>query len=214
MPSPFEQAGFNVNMMTPSFQMNPAAGAAAQPTNYAQPPIFNNPPQQPQTGMNFVQQDTPQTALQMKPEQPESDEFVLSSNATEADIDAIKAEIKEELKREMEQEEQEEKAAEEKANKKGPIRRLKDCIGSVKKFNVTASEYTKAGLKGIASGAIVGSIAYGALTLAKKPGPAKVAGIIGAVGAMGVNLWNASLKANEKRSMVDHTWGDDSPILE
>ncbi len=116
--------------------------------------------------------------------------------------------------------------------KKGPIKSIKGFIANIKKIGISASEYTKGGAKGIAAGAVAGSIVYTAgsifngikksgfekaQTAAKKAGeefaktkPAKVPAAILAAGAaaiaLGVNIWNASLNATERKSNVDHRW--------
>lgn len=169
--------------MSPNFQQQAVSKPASNPV---QTPPQTFPPQ--------VNQNT--------------DEFIKSNTA---DIDALKAELKEELKAEMDAEKQAEVKAQKKANKKGPIQKIKSFIGSFKKFNATAFEYIKGTFKGVGTGALVGSALYGAATILKKQKAAPVLGVIGAVGALGVNLWQASLKANEKRAIIDHTW-EKTPI--
>lgn len=127
---------------------------------------------------------------------PETDEF---TNQTQIDKDAIKAELKEEIQKEIQQEEA-------KKNKLGPIGKFKRFIGTTKKAFATMGEYAKGTFKGIVTGAVLGSVGFTALTLMKKPTGAKVVGVLGAVAGLGIQLWRASLRANESRAAIDHTW--------
>jgi len=142
-------------------------------------------------------------------EVPEADEFVPSESASMAeepiDREAMKAELKEEIQKELAEE-----AA--KNNKLGPIDKFKRFIGTIKKSFSTLGEYAKGTIKGIGTGAVIGSLGFTAFTLAKKPTGAKAAGIIGALAGLGVQLWNASLKANEQRAVIDHTW-EKTPVV-
>ncbi len=107
-------------------------------------------------------------------------------------------------------------ASKEPKQKKGPIKSIKAFIANIKKSLATFNEYTKGFFKGIKNGAIVGSLIYTAGSIinhlkskAAKGGknlPNKTLAIVAAVAAMGLNLWNASLNASEKRSDVDHRW--------
>lgn len=105
--------------------------------------------------------------------------------------------------------------------KQGPIKKLKTFIANIKKAFASAGEYIKGGAKGIASGAVAGSLVYtgGAIINGLKDKAALKAGqeagkkipnkfLAGAVAlvALGVNIWNASLNATEKRSQIDHRW--------
>lgn len=211
MSSPFEQVGFNT---TPSFQqVGPQAQPQAQPLAPATTPVT-----------------TPQTAVDTT---PSKDSFQPSS-ATNVDVEALKQEIKEELKQEMSLSTDNKPV--EKEKKKGPIKKLKNFIGSIKKFNAQAGEYIKGFFKGIGSGALVGGAGFGAFKLvegiklkqagkiveeAAKEAATKSAGkfgkigiaaaVVGVVGALTVNLWKASLNASEKKALIDHRW-DDTPI--
>ena len=115
-----------------------------------------------------------------------------------------------------------------KKEKKGLIKSVKGFIANVKKFFAAAGEYTKGTVKGIATGAIAGSVVYTGGTAfnairqgladrsAQKAGeevakvvkkfPSKVAAGIIAVGALAANLWTASLNATEKQSEIDMRW--------
>lgn len=115
-----------------------------------------------------------------------------------------------------------------KTEKKGPIKSLKGFIANIKKFFATTGEYVKGTVKGIASGAVAGSLVYtaGAAINGVKQGTAnraaKKAGqevaatvkkipnkalavVVGGV-ALAASLWNASLNATEKNSNIDHRW--------
>ena len=115
-----------------------------------------------------------------------------------------------------------------KKEKKGLIKSVKGFIANVKKFFATAGEYTKGTFKGIATGAVAGSVVYTGGTAfnairqglanrsAQKTGeevakvvkkfPSKVAAGIIAVCALAANLWTASLNATEKQSEIDMRW--------
>ncbi len=107
-----------------------------------------------------------------------------------------------------------------KETKKGPVKSLKGFIANIKKFFASASEYTKGTVKGIASGAVAGSLIYTAGNIinyfksvsANKAGtavkklPNKVLAVTAAVIAVAGNIWNASLNATERSSDIDHRW--------
>lgn len=115
-----------------------------------------------------------------------------------------------------------------KAKKKGPIKATKEFIANVKKFFATIGAYTKGTAKGVANGAVAGSLVFttgsvinavkqgNANRAAKKAGeeaakivkkfPSKVAAGIVAVGAFALSLWNASLDATQKQSEIDMKW--------
>lgn len=95
--------------------------------------------------------------------------------------------------------------------RKGPIRAVKDFIAGVKKFFSTTGEYVKGTVKGVATGAALGSVIYTVGDLAnkakKKTGKAHmVLAGIAAVGSVAAGLWNASLNASEKASNIDHRY--------
>ena len=95
--------------------------------------------------------------------------------------------------------------------RKGPIRAVKDFIGGIKKFFASAGEYVKGTVKGIATGAALGSVIYTIGDIAnkakKKTGKAHmVLAGVAAVGSIAANLWNASLNASEKSSNIDHRY--------
>ena len=100
--------------------------------------------------------------------------------------------------------------------KKGPIKAFKSFIAVIAKFFASFGQYFKGFFKGIKDAAIIGSLVYTAGSVinhfkskaaegAKKL-PNKALAIVTAVAAMGINLWNASLNASEKRSDVEHRW--------
>ena len=114
-----------------------------------------------------------------------------------------------------------------KDGKKGPIKGLKGFIANIKKFFATTSAYTKGVFKGLATGAVAGSIVYtagsainffkthAAQAAAKKAGeeltkvkklPNKVLAFAVAGIALVANIWNASLNATEANSQIDHRW--------
>lgn len=118
-----------------------------------------------------------------------------------------------------------------KTEKKGPIKAIKGFIANVKKFFNTSGEYIKGGAKGIAGGAIAGSVVYTAGSIInhfKTKGIEKAARAAQAAGeeftkkahkipnktlafvvgglVLASNLWTASLNATEKNSGVDHRW--------
>lgn len=120
-------------------------------------------------------------------------------------------------------------STEQKPKKKGPIKRLKGFIANVKKFFATAGEYTKGFFKGLVQGATAGAIVYtagdiinyakanaakkvvaeaGAETTKKvvRKIPNKALAVVALVGAIAINLWNASLNATEKKSEIEHRW--------
>ncbi len=97
---------------------------------------------------------------------------------------------------------------------------LKGFIARVKSAFATFGEYTKGTFKGVTSGVVAGSVVYTAAsainfirnkaaekagTVAKKL-PNKFLAGAAALAALGINLWNASLNANEKRSEIHHRW--------
>lgn len=113
--------------------------------------------------------------------------------------------------------------------KKGIIKSVKTFIANIKKAFATVSEYSKGMAKGAATGAVAGSLVYtlgaimngvktkAAQKAAQKAGeefvlknvkriPNKLLAGIVAVGAIAVNLWNASLNATEKKSEIEHRW--------
>lgn len=98
-----------------------------------------------------------------------------------------------------------------KKEKKGPIKTIKTLIANVKKFVAKTGEYSKGLVKGVAQGAVAGSLIYTAGQAVKHFKPESkihnkaLAGIV-AAGAVAVNLWNASLNATEKSSEIDHRW--------
>ena len=107
--------------------------------------------------------------------------------------------------------------------KKGIITRFKDFIRTIKKFNATIGGYTKATFDGIKNAAVAGSLLFTGgkivnifktkaaqkagkeITKALKKAPA-AAGIIGALAAIGVTFWKASLDVNKDRAEIDHSW--------
>ena len=115
-----------------------------------------------------------------------------------------------------------------KKEKKGIIKSVKGFVAGVKKFFAAVGEYTKGTFKGIATGAIAGSVVYTAGNAfnairqglanrsAEKAGeqvakvvkkfPSKVAAGLVAVGALAANLWTASLNTTEKQSEIDMRW--------
>ena len=115
-----------------------------------------------------------------------------------------------------------------KKTKKGPIKTIKGFIANVKKFFATVGEYTKGIFKGVATGAVAGSVVYtgGAVFNAIRQGlanrtaqktgeevakvvkkfPNKIAAGLVAVGALAANIWTASLNATEKQSEIDMRW--------
>ena len=115
-----------------------------------------------------------------------------------------------------------------KKEKKGVIKSVKGFIAGIKKFFAAVGEYTKGTVKGIATGAVAGSIVYTGGTAfnairqgladraANKAGeqaakivkkfPSKVAAGVVAVGALAANLWTASLNATQKQSEIDMRW--------
>lgn len=174
MTSPFDTAGFtNTALLTPA---NTVA-VQSQPISIPMAPVAVEP--------------------KKLEKSPETDEF--TTNQTQIDKDAIKAELKDEIQKEMQQEEA-------KKNKLGPIGKFKRFIGTVKKTFATMGEYAKGTFKGIVTGAALGSVGFTALTLMKKPTGAKVVGVLGAVAGLGIQLWRASLRANETRAVIDHTY--------
>lgn len=108
----------------------------------------------------------------------------------------------------------------EQKEKKGPIKTIKGFIANVKKFTATTSEYVKGTIKGLATGAVAGSVVYtaGQIINSVKTKSALKAGkeatkipnklLAGAVAviALGANIWTASLNATEKQSQIDHRW--------
>ena len=115
---------------------------------------------------------------------------------------------------------------EEKPKRRGPIKVIKDFIRSIKKFNVSFAEYTKATFKGIGEGVIAGCAVYGGSKLFNviKKGlakdaekvmklPAKPLAIVAGVGVLLANFWKASLDANQKKADVDHRWTT-TPIVD
>lgn len=106
------------------------------------------------------------------------------------------------------------KKPEEKKEKKGPIRAIKDFIGSMKKFGNTISGYTKGTIKGAFQGFLVGSGIYTVskivssfnLKAGKKALPAKALGIISAGLTLIATYWNTSLNVNQQNADVDHRW--------
>lgn len=95
--------------------------------------------------------------------------------------------------------------------RKGPIRAVKDFIGGVKKFFSTTGEYVKGTVKGLVTGAALGSVIYTVGDIANKvkkksgKGHMVLAGIAG-VASVAASLWNASLNATEKASNIDHRY--------
>lgn len=95
--------------------------------------------------------------------------------------------------------------------RKGPVRAVKDFIGGVKKFFSTTGEYVKGTVKGLVTGAALGSVIYTVGDIANKvkkkagKGHMVLAGIAG-VASVAASLWNASLNASEKASNIDHRY--------
>lgn len=104
-----------------------------------------------------------------------------------------------------------------KKTKKGPIKAVKGFIAGVKKFFASAGAYIKGGAKGVATGAVAGSVVYtaGSIvnhvrgkaaekagTVIKKVPNKALAGVVAAA-ALGINLWTASLNATQKQSEID-----------
>lgn len=95
--------------------------------------------------------------------------------------------------------------------RKGPVRAVKDFIGGVKKFFSTTGEYVKGTVKGLVTGAALGSVIYTVGDIANKvkkksgKGHMVLAGIAG-VASVAASLWNASLNATEKASNIDHRY--------
>lgn len=108
--------------------------------------------------------------------------------------------------------------------KKGIITKFKDFIRTIKKFNTTVSGYTKATFEGAKDAVITGSALFtiGSVVnhfktkAATKAGeealknlrkiPSKTLGIIGAIVAVGISFWKASLEVNKNRAEIDHSW--------
>jgi len=107
--------------------------------------------------------------------------------------------------------------------KKGLVTRFKDFIRTIKKFNATLGGYTKATFVGAKDAVIAGSTLYAGFKVidffktkaAQKAGKEAiksmkklpvVAGVIGAIAAIGISFWKASLDVNKDRAEIDHSW--------
>ncbi len=108
--------------------------------------------------------------------------------------------------------------------KKGIIGKFKDFIRTIKKFNATIGGYTKATFVGAKDAVLAGSalftigsvINHFKTKAATKAGeealkklrklPSKTLGIIGAIAAVGISFWKASLEVNKDRAEIDHSW--------
>lgn len=111
----------------------------------------------------------------------------------------------------------------EKKPKKGIITRFKDFIRTIKKFNTTVGGYTKATFDSAKNATITGALLYTGVKVvdffktraARKAGKdiiksmkkmPIVAGILGAISAIGLTFWKASLNVNKDRAEIDHSW--------
>lgn len=96
--------------------------------------------------------------------------------------------------------------------KKSFVSKFSSFIGSVKKFFASAGEYTKGFFKGIASGAVVGSIIYTGSSVIKaiKKQPKSKAtaalSIVAAAGAFVYNMYKAYLNSNDATAKIDHRY--------
>jgi len=102
--------------------------------------------------------------------------------------------------------------AEDRQEKKTAVSKVSSFFGNVKKAFATAGEYTKGFFKGIAGGAIAGSLIYTATTILKaikkkatnKAG--KALAVIAAVGTFAYNMYKAYLNSNEAKANIDHRY--------
>lgn len=161
---------------------------------------------------------------------PSNDTFALSEPI---DKNKLKEELRAEILEEIKQENLAKEAEKEKENKPGPVKGFKRFIGNIKKLGTTIAEYTKGLFKGVFKGGIIGGALFGTLygfgksklfdntKLLQKPIAKKmlkgkytapiVGGIVLAANIIG-SLWNASIKANEKRALIEHKW-ENTPVV-
>lgn len=84
--------------------------------------------------------------------------------------------------------------------------------GGVKKAFASAGEYTKGFVKGIASGAVAGSLVYTVTSIMKaskkqtKNTAGKALAVVAAVGAFVYNMYQAYLNSNEAKANIDHRY--------
>lgn len=207
MSSVFETAGFTPYKTPQTVQPQQASKTPEQTSNAAAP-----------------------SAPPVQTVQHSSDTFTSTETVNRNDL---KEELRKEILEEIKKENQAEKNKEKKEDKPGFIKGLKRFIGNVGKVFVTAGEYIKGLLKGVVKGGITGGALFGTLygfgksklfdntKLLQKPIMHKLlkgkytAPIVGgaalAIGVIG-NLWNASVKANEKRALIEHKW-EKTPVI-
>ena len=101
---------------------------------------------------------------------------------------------------------------EDRQEKKSAVSKVSSFIGNIKKAFASAGEYTKGFFKGIAGGAVAGSLVYTGSTVLKaiKKKPSNKAGkalaILTAGGTFVYNMYKAYLNSNEAKANIDHRY--------